>query len=162
MNDPIQLSNGLEVQFDNRRSIFAACAYLAFLFSSACIMWWLVLAGGDPLTVGNPQTLTISGASTESFRAGDIAVVRRRICAARTISVQGYPRLVNESGISFPLVGGVAEIKKGCNDSNFAIDIPRNLPAGLYRYSNMVRFQNNLVGRDEYAIFPSITIKVAS
>jgi hypothetical protein len=47
----------------------------------------------------------------------------------------------------------------GCHDAIYGFIVP-DLPAGEYTYVSSIRFQNNLVGRDEAATFPPIRVRI--
>jgi hypothetical protein len=144
----------------NGKAFLGAVSYLAFLFVTATVMWWAVLIGGNPFTVETIGTETINQVPTSVFKAGDFAVILRKICASHSINAKGNPRLIRSDGLYIPLTGGTAQIKEGCNLSKFALSIPPNTPPGRYSYSTVIEFQNNLVGRDEYVTFPALDIEV--
>mgnify|MGYP001592006196 FL=1 len=48
---------------------------------------------------------------------------------------------------------------RSCRETIYGFRMP-DLPAGNYTYVNAVRFQNNLVGRDETSTFPPINVRI--
>lgn len=137
------------------RALVGAGLYLGFLFVSIIVLGWLILIGGNPLTVKNIGAVSASGFPNDRYHAGDIAGIKRQICSDQTVAVQFFPALKDSRGFLFPLPGGMVEVSSGCHDTIYGFIVP-DLPYGEYTYVNAVKFQNNLVGRDEAATFPPI------
>ena len=137
-----------------------AILYLITLALTLPFFWALVIIGGNPLTVQNVAVTNVAGAAHERFRAGEVAVVRRTVCSRSHVGAEFFPALRGPDGVLFPLPGGYSQVSDGCRPSAYGFIVPA-LPPGRYTYSNMVKFQNNLIGRDEHTSFPPLTIEVA-
>jgi hypothetical protein len=148
----------LDLSFRDRAFIGAAL-YLGFLFVSMITLYWLILIGGNPMTVTNVGIVSATGFPNDRFHAGDVVGIKRQLCSKHELAVQFFPSLVDSRGYRFPLPGGMAEVQEGCHTTTYGFVVP-DLPAGEYTYSNAVRFQNNLVGRDEAATFPPLRIRI--
>jgi len=134
-------------------------AYLATLAVAMIVMWWVILIGGNPYSIRNIGAVDSLGEMQSMFRPGDVVGIRREVCSIAEVGAQFFPALKSEDGYLFPLPGGLVLSKPGCQHTISGFILP-DLPAGKYTYVNVVRFQNNLVGRDEYAVFPPIEIEV--
>lgn len=145
----------------NRRevAIFLACCYLGALFLSTITMWWLVLFGGTPVTAHDPVVQGLSGQVEQQFRAGEVVKVSRTWCATRDVGVEYFPSLRSADGVLYALSNGLIEVSKGCTAGSYAFRMPP-LPPGSYSYVNTLRFQDNLVGRDQYAELAPISLEI--
>lgn len=141
------------------RALVGAGLYLGFLFVSIICLGWLILIGGNPLTVTNVGVLSSTGFPNDRVRAWEVVGIKRELCAERQVAVQYFPSLVDSRGFRFPLPGGMVEAQKGCHTTVYGFTVP-DLPAGEYTYANAVRYQNNLVGRDESTTFPPLRIRI--
>ena len=130
--------------------IFWPIAYLATLACGMMVLWWTILIGGNPFDVRNIATVDRSGEVTTTFHAGDLVGVRRRVCSEIEMGAQIFPALKNDAGFVFPLPAGLAHQKAGCRHSTYGFIMP-SVPPGRYTYVSTAVFQNNLVGRDEFA-----------
>uniref|UniRef100_A0AAU6W1N7 Uncharacterized protein n=1 Tax=Pseudomonas phage Touem01 TaxID=3138548 RepID=A0AAU6W1N7_9VIRU len=141
------------------RAMIGAGLYLGFLFVAIITLGWLMLIGGNPLTVENVGVVSATGYPNDRVRAGDIVGVRRQLCSDRSVALQYFPSLVDSRGFRFPLPGGMVEAASGCHNTTYGFVVP-DLPAGEYVLSSAIRFQNNLVGRDESTTFPLLRIRI--
>lgn len=141
------------------RAIIGAGLYLGFLFVSIIVLGWLILIGGNPLKVNNVGVVSATGYPNEKFHVGDIAGIKRQVCSEQTLAVEFFPGLRDSRGFLFPLPGSMVEVASGCHDTVYGFIVP-DLPAGEYTYVNAIKFQNNLVGRDEAATFPPIRVRI--
>ena len=141
------------------RAYLFVSMYLGALFISLLLLGWLVLIGGNPVTVKNYGAVSATGYPNDKFRAGDVAGIKRQLCSERSLAIEIYPALRDSRGVLFPLPGNLTELTIGCHDSIYGFIVP-DLPAGEYTYVSSIRFQNNLVGRDEAATFPPIRVRI--
>lgn len=140
-------------------AIVGACFYLAALFMSCIAMWWVMLVGGNPFTVENLGVINKQGSLVEKFRAGDVVGIKRRICAESETAIEFFPALRDARGFLFPLPSGVVKLPAGCSETIYGFIVP-NLPFGEYTYVSTLRFQKNLVGRDEQAVLPQLRLRI--
>lgn len=129
------------------------------LFIMVSTWWWVVLSGSNPYTVTNVGVVNVRGEAQEQFRPGEVVGIIRNICTSESIGTSFNPGLRNDIGLLFPLPGGVIHSEAGCRQGKYGFIMP-NLPPGTYTYVNTVLYQSNLVGRDEHAIFPPLTLEV--
>ncbi len=141
------------------RAILGACAYLGALLLSCIIMWWLILFGGQPFHVENIGVVSSTGMPDDRFKPGQVAGIRRRVCAEREVGIAFYPSLIDSRGFLFPLPSGMVKAGEGCRETIYGLIVP-DLPPGEYTYSSTVKYQNNLVGRDQSATFPPLRIRI--
>lgn len=148
----------VRMAFRDRAFMFVS-VYLAGLFVSLIILGWLLFIGGNPITVKNYGAVSATGFPVDRFRAGDVAGIKRQLCADKAVAIEQFPALQDSRGFVFPLPIVLSESATGCHDSIYGFIVP-NLPAGEYNYVTSIRFQNNLVGRDEAATFPPIRVRI--
>lgn len=141
------------------KAFLFACMYLGGLFVSIFVLGWLTIVGGNPLTVINLGVFRSTGLPMERFHPGEIAGIRRQVCSKQGIAVQFFPALKDSRGFLFPLPGSFTEIQGGCHETTYGFVVP-DLPEGEYVYVNTIRFQNNLVGRDESATYPPLRVRI--
>lgn len=150
----------MNISLNNKeRAVIGAALYLLFLFVAIIALGWLVLIGGNPITVKNIGVVSATGYPNDKFHAGDIAGIKRQVCSDQTITVEFFPAIRDSRGVLFPLPGGMVELSSGCHETTYGFVVP-DLPFGEYTYINAVRFQNNLVGRDETAIYPPVRVRI--
>lgn len=142
------------------RAFFYACAYLALLFVSTVSMWWIMLVGGDPFTIQNIGVVNKQGAPYEKFRGGDVVGIKRRICADSETAVEFFPALKDSHGFLYPLPNGLVKLPAGCTETVYGFVVPPGLPFGEYTYVSSVRYQKNLVGRDEHTALPQLRFRI--
>lgn len=148
----------VRMAFRDRAYLFVSI-YLAGLFISLMLLGWLVFVGGNPITVKNYGAVSSTGFPNDRFHAGDVAGIKRQLCSSQTLAIEFYPALRDSRGVLFPLPGNLTETAIGCHDTTYGFIVP-DLPAGEYTYVSSIRFQNNLVGRDEAATFPPIRVRI--
>lgn len=141
------------------RAFFYACAYLSALFASIIILWWTVLVGGNPLTFKQTDLIDRDGRVTSVVHSGDEIGIRRYICSTADIGVEFFPYLRDAAGVLYPLPSGLIHARKGCHPVTYGFPIPELAP-GNYEYGSTIKFQANLVGRDEMATPPSLSVRI--
>lgn len=139
--------------------IFWPITYLATLAVSVGVLWWFILIGGNPFLFRDIVAIDTRGEAATEFRAGSLIGVRRQICSDVAVRVHVFPELHNINGLAFPLPSSILSVPKGCTSLVYGFLMP-NLPDGHYTFASIARFQNNLVGRDEYTSFPPVAIEV--
>ncbi len=150
----------MNFHLDSRdRAVIGAGLYLGFLFVSIIVLGWLILIGGNPLSVTNVGVVSATGYPNDRVRAGDVVGIKRQLCADHEVAVQFFPSLVDSRGFRFPLPAGMALAQSGCHTTVYGFITP-DLPAGEYTYANSVLYQNNLVGRDEAVAFPPMRVRI--
>lgn len=140
-------------------AILGACAYLAALFLSMICLWWVAIIGGNPFTVENIAVVNKAGAPFDRFRAGEAVGIKRRICSESETAVEFFPALKDTKGAIYPLPHGMIVIPAGCTETMYGFIVPP-VPFGEYTYVSTVKFQKNLVGRDEQAALPQLRLRV--
>jgi hypothetical protein len=139
---------------------FAVLSVFAMFASMAAGLFYM-LVGGNPYHADPPRVFNVEGVETTRFHSGDWVIVRRRVCLDRTILAQQSPALYDQQRHAIIALPGASTVSiEGCAERSSMIQIPTNLPAGFYEYRNVSRFQNNLVGRDEFNAYPPKTIEV--
>jgi len=134
--------------------------YLTGLFAGLIMLLYLFTVGGNPMKVTDSGHLyDMSGQPRDEFRSGDLVTVRREICSTQTQTLLFTPALRNSNGVLFPLPPGRSLYERGCRPSGYSFFVPP-LPAGQYTYVNQITFQNNMIGRDEYATYPPLTMRI--
>lgn len=130
------------------------------LFVAVSTWWYVVLIGGDPYDIKTIAILNKSGKEQRAFRAGELVAIKRLVCTNTRVGGESFPALINHhTGFRFTFAPSLVLRDPGCRVAIYAFTMP-DLPAGRYAYSNTIRFQNNLIGRDEYTIVPPIDIEV--
>lgn len=134
---------------------------LASLFFAVSFWWYVVLIGGNPYQVDTVGVFTANGQAQSIFRAGEMAAIKRRVCTTTKVGGESFPVLISQAtGYRYPFPPSLVLREPGCRVSVHAYTIP-NVPAGSYLFVNTIRYQNNLVGRDEYAVLPAVPIEVS-
>lgn len=141
------------------RAFFYACAYLGALFASTIILWWSVLSGSNPLTFKSTQIVDSVGREISVLHVGEAVGIRRFVCSSMPIGVEFFPTLRDSAGLLYPLPSGMIEAGKGCAHKTYGFVVP-DIPPGEYTYQSTIRYQSNLVGRDEMGVTPEVTLRV--
>ena len=141
------------------RAFFLACAYLGTLFASTVVLWWSVLAGGNPLTFKTSKMVDEQGEVIRMLTPGQSVGVKRLVCSKQEVGVEFFPSLRDKDGLVYPLQSGMFTISEGCQVKSYGFIVPK-VPAGQYSYQGTIRFQTNLVGRDEMIVSPEIIVEV--
>lgn len=141
-------------------AVLGAAIYLAALFMSTICLWWMVLIGGNPFTVGPTTVVDTSGREVTTVSSGDVIGVSSQLCSESRTVVEYFPSLHGPLGFVYPLPQGVVTIPAGCSTTIHGFIVP-GLPIGQYAYVSTYKFQKNLVGRDEQADLPQIKIVIA-
>lgn len=139
--------------------IFWPLAYLATLAVSVMVLWWVILIGGKPFILRDTATLDAMGVPSEAFKKGSVVGVRREVCSDTAVRIHIFPELRSASGLSFPLTPSLVDVHKGCSVLVYGFALPPLQP-GMYALVSTARFQNNLVGRDEYTSFLPIPMEI--
>ena len=139
--------------------VFWPLTYLATLAVSIITLWWAILIGGNPFTFKDIVAVDAQGEAGAEFRPGDVVGVRRNICSDTAVQLHVFPELRSASGMSIPLATSLIPAQRGCMSLMYGFVLPP-VPPGRYTFVSTARFQNNLVGRDEYTPFPPIAIEV--
>lgn len=142
------------------RAFFYACTYLSALFVSTIILWYAVLIGGNPLTFKSAAFVDDFGTVIHDIRPGQPVGVSREVCSSKEVGVEFFPALRDVSnGMLYPLPSGMIQSGAGCAKRTYAFTVP-NVPAGDYVYQSAIRYQANLVGRDEMTTTPPVEVRV--
>lgn len=141
------------------RAFVWACLYLTALFVSVIVLWWVALIGGNPFNVVSTVAVNHAGEHVRTFKAGEVVGVISEVCSDENIGAKMHPSLQNEKGLVMPLKPISIYFNRGCQSTDYGFIIP-DIPTGRYDYKNVVVFQNNLVGRDEYVQFHKVAIEV--
>jgi hypothetical protein len=138
--------------------VIASC-YLVALYLSGFIMWWMVLVGGDPITVKEAYLTNESNQITQIMHAGDPFAVRGVICSSEGIGIEVYPSIDGKDKVRYPLSSTVYLARKGCYKAAMGGIVP-SVPAGEYSLNVTIKYQNNLVGRDSTSMLPPLPLRV--
>lgn len=141
------------------RAFFYACAYLGALFASTIILWWSVLAGGNPLTFKSASIVDAEGREVSAIHVGQSVGVRRHICSTQNVGVEFFPTLRDKAGLLYPLPSGMLEAERDCAIKTYGFVVP-DIPPGEYIYQSSIRYQTSLVGRDEMTASPPVKVRV--
>jgi hypothetical protein len=150
----------MTVNFNSReRAFFYACAYLGALFVSCIVLWWSVLIGGNPLTFKSTQIIDATGREVSALHIGQSAGIRRFVCSTQPVGVEFFPTLRDSTGLLYPLPSGMIEAQKTCAFKTYGFVVP-DIPPGEYVYQSTIRYQANLVGRDELTLSPEVKLRI--
>lgn len=141
------------------KTFLAAAIYLAALFASLIVLWGFLLIGGNPMTVQSTVSLDSSGIESALFKSGDAVTIKRLICSKRQVTIEHFPALNDSGGNWHPLRGGAITLGAGCGEVSHLFVMP-DLQSGPYEYTSTIKFQTNLVGRDESVEFPPVSLTV--
>jgi hypothetical protein len=141
------------------RAVVFACVYLGSLFFMCAAMWWLMIVGGNPFDPRPGFSISEHGEVQRYFRAGEVAGIRRTVCANGKHGAEFAPGLRSAAGLRFNLPGNTSALKDGCHLYTYGFIVPA-LPPGAYEFASTVRYQANLVGRDEHAEFPPVSLEI--
>ncbi|MGI4812017.1 MAG: hypothetical protein ACRYG5_06615 [Janthinobacterium lividum] len=148
--------------FSDRREWMFIAIVVATLVGFPMASWFVVLMGGNPYHPGPVKIYDARDQETLSFRPGDWVYVKRYLCVDRDILTEQSPALFDVARKAHvPLNGSLVVAKKGCSDRTLGFEIPGAIPLGRYEYRNVTRFQDNLVGRDEWNVYPPITLEIS-
>lgn len=138
-----------------------------YIISGSLIALFLILAyltflGGNPFKPnGAPAIFDKDGNQVTELHRGQWFYVRRSVCVTKDVYAEQNPALYDLSRRSYiALLGAGTTATEGCKVRSSGFEVPSTLPPGDYEYRNTVRFQNNLVGRDESNTYPPIPIRV--
>lgn len=146
--------------FSNRDKAFLlACAYLGGLLISCTVLGWSIIVGGNPLTFQSAEIVDDQGRAVTVLHVGQPAGVRRRICSTQNVGVEFFPTLRDAAGLLYPLPSGMIEAEATCGTRTYGFVVP-DIPAGEYIYQSTIRFQANLVGRDEMTSSPAVFVRI--
>lgn len=137
----------------SNKVFFLSCAYLGTLFVSLVVLWWSVLIGPSPIVSGQSHT------EGNGYLPGEIAVVSHTICTRMRISVDIFSSLNSKDSGWYPLFFGVKSLTNGCQETRHQFVVP-NLPPGEYKYTAKIKYQTNLVGRDDMIDLSTVTIRI--
>jgi hypothetical protein len=140
-------------------AFFYACMYLSALFVSTIVLWWTVLFGGNPMTWKSIDIIDASGAVTTQIRAGDRVAVRSNFCSSREVGLDVFPTLRDQNGVNYPLPSYTTKIFNRCNKRTYGFTVP-DVPPGEYVYSSTIKYQANLIGRDEMTVTQPLNVRV--
>ncbi|HEX8590653.1 hypothetical protein [Pseudomonas sp.] len=142
-----------------RRDIAIAILTVVALWASAWLVWYWSVRTEPVFEFRSIAMQDLQGSKADSFHVGEVAVVRREVCLKREIGIRFSPALRNAEGVLFPLNGMTVEKAKGCNTLYYGFVVP-DLPPGKYTYVNAATYQANVIGRDEFITFPSMTLQI--
>lgn len=125
---------------------------------------WTVLMtmGSMPFQVRNIGVESVDGVSKSQFLPGEIVGVRREVCADRDIAVEFFPGLRTPTNGLMSLGHSAAFMRRECRQTVFLFTLPLGLPPGHYSYVNIVKYQSNLIGRDEQTVYPPLDLEVVN
>lgn len=133
---------------------------LASLFIAVSAWWYVVLVGGNPYDIKTLAVLDQYGIEQRSFKPGEVIGIKRSVCTSSRVGGESFPVLISrQTGLRYPFPHSLVLREPGCTVGVHAYTIP-DVPAGSYTFRNTIRYQNNLIGRDEYAVLPSVEIEV--
>lgn len=97
-----------------------------------------------PFTAGTAVLANAVGTETEKFKAGEVVLVKREVCATKTLAVDSGRRLVRLTDSAyFVLESAPGMMRQGCGTAITVIQLPVVLTPGRYRYSVIVQYSNN-------------------
>jgi hypothetical protein len=144
---------------DRERAVVYACIYLGCLFLATTLFWFLMLVGGNPYTPQPGIMVDGSGVPTKVFHSGDLVGLERTLCSAKNTSASFFPVIKSQTGAMMPLPPNISSTPRGCHPYTYGLTVP-NVPPGIYQIVTTVKFQSNLVGRDEFTTMPPVFFEV--
>lgn len=135
-------------------AIQLSCAYLGTLFVALVVFWWAVLIGTHPLS---PQLSFL--AAKGPVKPGQIASIKHSICSANTVSVDIFASLNGPEDRWFPIPSGVTTLSVGCHDIVHEFTVP-DIEDGEWVYKTKIKYQTNMVGRDDTIDLSPVRIMV--
>lgn len=144
---------------DNWKGVIYAYLYLFLLFISIVVMWALMLVGGNPFSIKTLGVYSSQQVKQTAFKPGEAAIVRGEFCSSASMGVELYPSLDDGKGFRYPLPNSLMAVETGCFNAAYGFIAPE-IPPGRYTFRASIKFQNNLVGRDESAATPPLTIEI--
>lgn len=141
-------------------NVFWPVLVLASIAICGSTWTYIMVSGSDPLTVRNIGLEDASGRPATEFMPGDIVGVRREVCSTKAMAVEFFPSLWSETGGQFSLGHGASYLERECAETVILFELPKQIPAGRYQYGNIVKYQSNLIGRDETAVYPPLELEV--
>ena len=120
------------------------------------------VSGNMPFEVKNIGFEGADGTARSEFFPGEIVGIRRQVCADRDIAVEFYPALRSSGNGLIALANGATFMRNECIQTVNLFTLPDNIPAGRYTFENVVKYQSNLIGRDEQAIYPPLQLEVVN
>lgn len=132
---------------------------LLVIAGQACTLA-VVGMGAMPFKVRNIGLEAADGTHRNHFSPGEIVGIRREVCADRDISIEFFPALRNNRNGLISLPNGATFMRKECRQTVNIFTLPDNLPSGRYQFENVVKYQSNLIGRDEQTIYPPLELEV--
>jgi hypothetical protein len=117
-------------------------------------------SGTMPFKVRNIGLESADGTRRTQFAPGEIVGIRREVCADRDIAIEFYPALRSANHGLISLANGATFMRKECRQTVNLFTLPANLPLGSYQFENVVKYQSNLIGRDEQTIYPPLELEV--
>jgi len=136
-----------------------AYLYLFLLFISIIVMWTLMLVGGNPFSIQGLGVYNSGQVKQAQFRPAEPVIVRGEFCSSVAMGVELYPALDDGKGFRYPLPNSLMAVEAGCFNASYGFIAP-DIPPGRYTFRTSIKFQNNLVGRDESASTPPLTIEI--
>lgn len=134
---------------------------LTGLFFAVSFWWYVVLVGGNPYDVSTLGVFNTSGQAQQVFRVGEMVAIKRNVCTSARVGGESFPVLVSRAtGYRYSFPHSLVLREPGCRIAVHAYAVP-NVPPGRYVFTNTIRYQNNLIGRDEYAVLPTVEIEVS-
>lgn len=142
----------------NQRTLNSAIqlsvAYLGTLFLTLVVFWWSVLIGSHPLT---PQLSFV--AEKGPVMPGQLASIKHTICSTKTVTIDIFSSLNGPDDRWYPIPSGVTTLGVGCRDIVHEFTVP-DVEDGEWVYQAKIKYQTNMVGRDDTLDLSPVRIMV--
>lgn len=141
-------------------NVFWPVFVLAAIAIGGASWTYIMVTGGAPVSVRNIGLEDVTGRARGTFHPGEIVAVRREVCSDRGITVEFFPALRSETGGLLALGNGASYLRAECRETVFWFVLPEHIPQGRYQYGNIIKYQSNLIGRDEDQVYPPLELEV--
>lgn len=145
-----------------RRHILFPILVLLAVAVMGSIWTYFMVSGSTPFTIRNIGVENADGAPQTVFKPGEVVGIRRELCSSQDLGIEFYPSLRTQGGGVLPLGHSAAFMRKDCRQTVFLFVLPSAVPAGHYQYLNVVKYQTNLIGRDELTVYPPLELEVVN
>ncbi|WP_282348057.1 hypothetical protein [Pseudomonas sp. PS01301] len=137
-------------------------ALLLVIIAGLGIALLVASSGTQPFKVRNIGIENAGGAPQMQFSAGELVGIRREVCTQSDTAIEFFPSLRRTAGGLVALPQGAVFMNQGCRETVYLFSLPSNLPPGKYEYDNLVKYQSNLIGRDEQTVYPPLELEVVA
>lgn len=140
--------------------VWPVIAVLMMFVMGIAVWTVMMVSGSKPVSVRNIGLEDARGTPKTAFTPGEVVAVRREVCSTKPLAVEFFPSLRSASGALMALGHGASYLAAECRETVFMFILPEQVPAGRYQYGNLIKYQSNLIGRDEDKVYPPLELEV--